>query len=1067
MNSTVARLDLGSPGVRLSHRYCVNADTTHAFPSGSADADGERQIDALLEQATVEIELGNTERAVAIAESAFVLDPDNEDARAIVAFARMRARRRPTGAAPAAPSAEILGARRRLTVLFCDVVGSTELAGRLDPEDTREILRAFQSAGAAAIESFGGTVSRFIGDGILAYFGFPTAHEDDAARAALAGLAMVAAVDGLGLPSSGGAAGSRLTIRVGIHTGLTVVGDMGGGNRVEPNDLVGETPNVAARVQSEAPPGQVLISEATLELARAFIEVEEHGSPPLKGVARPVKLFRVVGERRVPGRADVSIGDAGPLVGRHEEQTVIDTAWAHARDEGAVVFLNGHAGIGKSRLVAHATERARDDGATVLIVQCASLRSNESLWPVDEAIRGFAATATTEHRVLVDQLPPPDPDPSVASPAKQREQRFHALIGWIDALADSERLLVVVEDLHWADATTLELVQRLVCRSPLGRFLVLLASREPLPFDSDHIQSLHLQPLSVNDCALMIEQLVDDPEQRSAVRDAVISRSDGVPLFISELTKVVVGGGSESFEFGDDNSVPVALHDLLVARVDQFAEQRDVAQALAAFGQPTDVARLTSVLDQPELLVIRDLGALEVGGLIVRTGDRYEFIHVLLRDAVLRLQLRPQRRALHQRIAVALDGSRAADTSDDDAIIAHHYSVAGDHERAAQLWLRAGQHALRRNAQVEATELLRAALSAVQNLPESPSRTVAELDVVMALGPALINSKGYGAPDVEEVCLRAYELCEAVGDVPQRVPALINLWSFLASRAQHREALELSATIMELAKEAGRDDLVLQASVCVGTSNAFLGNLDVATEHFERAVGMYDATVHASLRFDYGADPAVIALAYLTILHVFLGDDARSQELSDQCEAFARSLKHPFSEMFALCFVGQHRIFIGELDDAGRLLGEAEELCAREAIPPILPFTYTAVLQAARGEPAAPEACQFATDIARLAGLLVNLPFIEAMHADALSARGDHAEAEAQISTSLETMNATGERWAEPEIRRLRGQILERRGAPATEVEECYRLAVETARRMGAHGFEAWANQSLMRRPAR
>src|SRR5437773_8857175 len=301
-----------------------------------------------------------------------MLDPDNEDARAIVAFARMRARRRPTdaaapragivppppspqlvpspttGAAPAAPSAENLGARRRLTVLFCDVVGSTELAGRLDPEDTREILRAFQSASAAAIESFGGTVSHFIGDGILAYFGFPTAHEDDAARAALAGLAMVAAVDGLGLQTGGGAAGSRLTIRVGIHTGLAVVADMGGGNRVEPNDIVGEAPNVAARVQSEAPPGQVLISEATLELARTFIEVEEHGSPPLKGVARPVKLFRVVGERRVPWRADASIGRAGPLVGRHDEQTVIDTAWACARDEGAVVFLSGHAGIGKS-----------------------------------------------------------------------------------------------------------------------------------------------------------------------------------------------------------------------------------------------------------------------------------------------------------------------------------------------------------------------------------------------------------------------------------------------------------------------------------------------------------------------------------------------------------------------------------------------------------------------------------------------------------------------------------------------------------------------------------------------
>ncbi len=565
----------------------------------------------------------------------------------------------------------------------------------------------------------------------------------------------------------------------------------------------------------------------------------------------------------------------------------------------------------------------------------------------------------------------------------------------------------------------------------------------------------------------MIEQLVDDPEQRSAVRDAVIARSDGVPLFINELTKVVVASGSTAFEFGDDSSVPVALHDLLVARIDQFAEQRTVAQALAAFGQPTDVARLTSVLDQSSLKVIRDLDALESGGLIRRTGNRYEFVHVLLRDAVLRLQLRPQRRALHQRIAVALDGARAGDASVEDAIIAHHYSVAGDHERAAELWLSAGQHALRRNAQVEATELLRAAMSAVEMMPESPRRTVAELDVVMALGPALINSKGYGAPDVEEVCLRAYELCEAVGDVPQRVPALINLWGFLASRAQHHDALELSATIMELAQSAGRDDLVLQASVCVGTSNAFLGNLDVAIEHFERAVGMYDGSAHASLRFDYGTDPAVIALAYLTILHLFVGNDERSQELSEECEALARSLDHPFSEMFALCFVSQQRIFTGALEDAGRLLRDAEELCAREAIPEILPLTYGAVLQAARGEASAPEGCQLATDIARLAGLLVNVPFIEAVHADALSVRGDHAAADAQISASIQTMTANGERWAEPEIRRLHGQILERGGAPAAEVEEAYRLAVETARRMGARRFEAAADESLVRWLAR
>lgn len=1061
----------------------------HSHPTVGNSADHGEQIDALLEQATQAIDSGDTTRAVELAESAFALDPDNEDARAIVAFARFRSRRRspdvaegavddaqPATAPQAVPSGaaeapvrpvESVGERRRLTVLFCDVVGSTELASRLDPEDTREVLREYQAACASVIESYGGTVAHFIGDGILAYFGFPVAHEDDAVRAALAGREMVTAVETLGLRTGGDAAAGSLAIRVGIHTGLTVVADMGGGRKVETYDIVGETPNLAARIQGEAPPGEVLISEATFDLARAFIDVEDHGSPPLKGVTRPVQLYRVVGERRTPWRFEAVRDSSGLLVGRQHELSVIDAAWARARDEGAVVFLRGDAGIGKSRLVDYAADMARQDGATVLIMQCASLRTNESLWPAAEAIHALGAASELEGHVPVDallgDLSPSDDDQSGPSPAKQREQRFAALIDWLDSLAESRRLLVVIEDLHWSDATTLELVHRLVDRAPLGRFMLLLTSRTPLHFDVDHLQALHVRPLSMDDCALMIEQLVDDPDDRIAVRNSVMVRSDGVPLFINELTKLVIGSGSESLELSDEDSVPIALHDLLVARVDQFADQREVAQALATFGQPTGAALLTSVLDRSNATVVADLDALEAGGLIRRVGDRYEFVHVLLREAALRLQLRRHRRVLHGRIAVALEGAPAANRSFDDAIIAHHYSAAGDDMRAAQLWLRAGKSALRRNAQVEATELLHSAMAAVQNLPESPERTVAELDVVMALGPALINSKGYGAPDVEAVCLRAQELCDVVGDVPQRGPALINLWAFLGARAQHHEAVALADTIMELAQEAQSDDLLIEASVCVGVSNTFLGNFDVALESFERIGVMYDAKAHESHRFEYGTDPAALALSYRALIHWFLGDEERSRELSEETEAFARSLNHPFTEVFALGQTMLQRIFCGDLQDAERLLRESRELSAREAIPAVLPEIYAVCLQAERGDPTAPEACQAMTDFARFAGLLVLMPYVEAVHANALSVRGDHAEAEAMMAASLESMRATDERWAEAEIDRLRGNILERRGASATEVEDCYRLALTIAQRMGAGGFEARANDSLER----
>ncbi len=1063
-------------------------------PPDNRTRDREEQIDALLEQATREIDRGNTERAVAIAESAVALDPENEDARAIVAFARFRSRRKspesavgedvvdagaptPTaqpvqsgsiGHLPVARPIENEGARRRLTVLFCDIVGSTEFATRLDPEDTREVLREYQAVCAAVIESYGGTVAHFIGDGILAYFGFPTAHEDDAARCVLAGREMVSAVAALGQHTGRHVATELLAIRVGIHTGLAVVADMGGGRKVESHDIVGETPNLAARIQAEAKPGQVLISETTLELAQGFIEVEEHGSPQLKGVARPVRLFRVVGERDVPWRFEVASGASHLLVGRHDERTAIDAAWSRARHVGAVVLLRGEAGIGKSSLAGHAARMARDDGATVLLIQCASLRTNESLWPVTEAIRAFGSAGAIEDQRLVEALigerSTSDDDQRAISPAKKREQHFASLIDWIDSLAASQRLLVVVEDLHWADATTLELVHRLATRSPLGRYLLLLTSRTPLPFEAAELQSLHVAPLSADDCALMIEHLVDDPEQRTAVRDAVIARSDGVPLFINELTKVVIGHGSGSLELSDeDDGVPIALHDLLVARVDQFTKQREVVQALATFGQPTSAALLATVLDRPNAIVIGDLDELEAGGLVRRVGPRYEFVHVLLREAALRLQLRRHRRVLHMRIATALGDAAAADGSVDDAIIAHHYNAAGDHERAARLWLRAGQGALHRNAQVEATDLLRAALAAVQRLPESPEHTVAELDVVMSLGPALINAKGYGAPEAEAVCLRAYELCEVVGDVPQRVPALINLWSVAAARARHEEAFALSATIFDLAKSARNDDWLLEGSMCVAISNFFLGNFDDAKENFERVVHMYDRTAHASHRFQYGTDPAAIGRTYLVLLEWILGDETRSRELSRESQAFAQSLKHPFTEVFTRGQDVLHRILWGDLEDAGRTLSECRELCAREAIPGVLPEIYGALLLAAAGDPSASDACQAVTDFSGFAGLLVLLPWVHAAHADALSAAGDHARAEAMMSASLESMNATGERWTEAEIHRLRCHVLERRAAPAEEIEACYDVALASARRMGASGFEARVNESRAR----
>jgi len=977
--------------------------------------------------------------------------------------------------------------RRLITVVFFDLVGSASLSEMLDPEDMRDVLDRYQACCAEAVESAGGSIQQYLGDGVLSYFGFPQAHEDDARRAVQAALQAVNSVTRITPPPGAPA----IAARAGIHTGLVLVGEVGRGKHRE-NLAIGHTPNVAARVQGEAEPHQVVITSATLELVQGYFETDDIGAKHLKGVTDSIGLHLVRSQTGVERRFEIAVRHGlTPFAGGNAVLDAIESCWNDAAlGSGKAILLVGEPGIGKSRHV----QMARNLAEHAFVMDCfchPDLRNSPfhpftrsfaglfGLLESDEPSNRFAKMQEYAQRFglgsdenltllcnLMSVAPPREQPPLGMSATRQYQRTLELVVALIQTLSRERPLLLIVEDLHWADPSTLDAIGMLLGALGDTRLLLVATARPEFAcpwVERPDLHILNLPRLAEADAKAMILSLTAGVPLPPEVTKALIDRCEGVPLVVEELTKAVLASGrlimvdQQLSVRGsmDDHVIPSTLQESLIARLDRLGDSKQLAQMAAVFGKSFSADLLETVADLPEGEFEASLAGLLDADFIQAEEGGYMFKHALLRDAAYDSVPRARRRELHLRVARSYESLPEHAVGAHPELIAHHFSAGGDQKRAAPLWLLAGQSALRRNAQVEAAELLRAALAALQEQPHSPERSLVELDTLMTLGPALINAVGYGSSEVEAVCLRAQELCAEVGDVPQRVPALINLWGFQCSRARHDDALKLSATIMDLAQAAQNTDLLLEGNLCVGISNLYLGNFDVAKAAFERALALYDREAHASHRFQYGNDPAAIALSYLSLIHWFIGDQVRARELSLESETFARSLKHPFTEAFALGNAAHHRILCGDLSEAGRILQKTFELCEREAVPALVPGILAAYLQAARGDPSAPEQFKPATDFSRFVGFRVLLPYLDAIHADALSARGDHAEAEALLAASLEAMNATGERWAEAEIHRLRGRILERRGASAAEVEDSYQRALECARRVGARGWEA------------
>jgi class 3 adenylate cyclase len=713
------------------------------------------------------------------------------------------------------------GERRQLTVMFCDLVGSTDLSGRLDPEDYRTLVRRYREAAAAALTRFGGHVARYQGDGLLVYFGWPQTFDDAAERAVRAGLQVVDRVRSL-------PAQEPLAVRVGIHTGPVVVAREQG-----EVDVFGETPNVAARVQALAAPDTVAITATTQHLVAGLFVVEEGGAQSLKGVREPVTVYRVVTASGVRGRmATATRTSLTPFVGRESERRTLRERWESAREgEGQVVVLVGEPGIGKSRLARQFREDLGaqphtwlESGGTPYFADTPFYAVTDLLeqlftWRAEDADDRVAALARALEVAGVDPqesvplvapllgLPVPEHYPPVpVAPEVARRRLLAALTAWALGSARLQPLVILVEDLHWVDPSTLELQQLLVDQVATAPLLLLYTARPefqpPWAFKAHHTQ-LTLSRLRKGQTRRLVETLATLPPE---MIDAVVARTDGVPLFAEELTKASVEAGTRAA-----HEIPMTLADSLMARLDRLgAAAKETAQVGAVLGREFEYALLRAVHRKPGANLEAALGKLADADLVYVRGTppdaTYRFKHALVQETAYAALLRTRRKGLHARVADVLEEQFPALAEARPELVAHHHTEAGEAEPAVAAWQRAGVQALKRGAAGEVVTHVRRGLEVLQALPEGVARDEREFDLQLMLSKAMLMARGYGAPEVERAFERAHVLSRGVAGGPNVFPLLRGLVSFYQVRGECPKAREVGEALLALCAQT--DDRV-------------------------------------------------------------------------------------------------------------------------------------------------------------------------------------------------------------------------------------------------------------------
>ena len=853
-------------------------------------------------------------------------------------------------------SSETTAERRPLSVMFCDLIGSTALSSRLDPEDLREVIRTYQACVATTIRQFDGFIARYVGDGVLIYFGWPEARETDAERAVRAGLAVAAAV------SETPVGGEPLHVRIGIATGLVVIGEPIGSGDSRQQTAVGETPNLAARLQGLAGPDQVVIDAATRRQIGGLFECQDLGTVELKGLPAAVPAWQVLSENRTLGQFEALRSGATPLVGRDEEMELLLRRWAQAKaGNGRVVLISAEPGVGKSRLAEALAERIAAEPHVRLRYFCSPHHQDSALYPVIaqmERAAGFAhsdepAARLAKLQALLAATAPPMEDvaliaelhslpsadlapPLDVTPQRKKDKTFEALLRQVEGLSRQQPVLMMFDDLHWIDPSSRELLDRTIERIADWPVLLLTMFRpefQPPWTGQPHVTMLTLARLDRRDTAAMVANVAGNAALPPEIVEEITERTDGVPLFVEELTKAVLESGTRASAAlsavpHPGLSVPATLHASLMARLDRLGPAaKEVAQTGAAIGREFGFGLLSSVTDLPERQLHEALDRLTNSGLLFVRGTppdaSYTFKHALVQDAAYSTLLRIRRQRLHGRIAATLEDRFPEIVAAQPALLARHCTEAGLAEQAVAYWLKAGQQALGRSAMAEAVTQLRKGLDVLAGLPDGPSRLQQELDLQRALVPALASTKGIAAADVGETITRARTLAEQI-DRPEHLVPLIHVhWQSHLCRCELKLALALGEQLEEIGKARNDAMILLLGLRAQGLTRCYLGEFVAARALLERCHGLSDSA-HRAIAAGLSEDPFATMLAQLAVTLAYLGyvDQARSRLKEALSEA--RRLKHAYTLVNVLAIANLMELLIGSPD----LQRHTEELVA-------------------------------------------------------------------------------------------------------------------------------------------
>jgi class 3 adenylate cyclase/tetratricopeptide (TPR) repeat protein len=1007
---------------------------------------------------------------------------------------------------------EDYGERRQLTVLFSDLVGFTALSEALDPEDLRSAVREFQHVCSGVVQELEGHVAQLLGDGILVYFGYPRAHEDDPVRAVNAALTVLQAVPDLNERLADSLPQLRdhpIHARIGVHTGRVVVGQMGTGQHSEQLAL-GSAANVAARLQQAAEPGTVVISDATRRLIGGHFALESEGHHELKGISEPVAVYRVLGIRDDGpdhGAGDPALGATQPI-GREQETALLLERWDQAREgHGQVVLLRGEAGIGKSRLIHFLRNRVEGHPHSWLEMSCSPYAVNSSFRPVVDLLSQTlelrrdedpsAQVARLEHALQGAGLVPEEVLPLVASllslplqppytasqlaPDVRRKRLIEALHAWLLSLSDRQPIVLVVEDLHWGDPSTLELLGLFLDQVPTSPILLLLTARPEFEspwHERSDLEHLALHRLSRAQVTAMAEQITEGRDLPPEVLDQIVRKTDGVPLFVEELTKMVtesdlVRESGARYELAGrvlDLAIPSTLEDSLMARLDRLGRAKEVAQLAAVLGRSFSAELLEAVHAGDGELVRRSLAELLDAELLYRRGlgpgTEYTFKHALIQELAYQSLLKPRRQGYHRRVAHVLEERFLESGDAEPESLARHFEGAGDPERAVFYLQQAGDRAIDRSAHAEAIAHLRKGIELLDALPEGPERSRQELMLQVSLGSPLMASQGYSSPEVEEAYRRARTLSQEVADAPQLFRALWGLAAYYQASANLEAAREIAAQLLELAERSGERELLLLANVTTGNNAYYAGAWADALPYLEEAMRLYDPVEDAGLAYVYGQDPGMIAAAFAAICHWHLGrPDHGLRQAEAALEQGRRAKVHPLGLAFSLCFVGM--LYFLRRDREGA------RACAEEAMGIAEEHGFALELGLAHllygwclvdeGKAEGIETMQQGFDELSATGATVGGAAILTVLAVGNAHAGRSEAALGCVKLGLGLSRQQQNPCWDPELLRLKGDLLAADSASEAEAEKLLRQASQLAREQGSRSLEIRAAISLAR----